>query len=333
MIGIEKIEECEMSRKNLVFMIFVILFVVSLSSPSYAGNKVKVKEFSLVAKESSWELLPGVKVKAMTLNGVIPGPEIRVREGDTVRIKVRNELKEPTALHWHGLEVPYDMDGVPGITQDPIDPEQEFTYEFVAKPAGVRFYHAHSNEAVQMTNAMHGAFVIEPAWDAQNRPDRHYILFLTEWTVNTASSESMSGMDSNYFTINGKAFPVTEKLAVKKGEKIRLTLIHMGTSYHPMHLHGHQFRIVAKDGNEVPRSLQETRNVIPMLPGESYDIEFIANNPGVWAFHCHEPHHVMNNKVEPGGLIALVVYEGYESIAAKAQQLIPVDKMEQMGDM
>ncbi len=319
-------------RKKLMLSLLVMLFVVSFSDVAPAAGKVK--EFSLVAKEISWELLPGVTVKSMTFNGTIPGPEIRVREGDAVRIKIRNELKEPTALHWHGLDVPYNMDGVPGVTQAPIMPGKEFTYEFIAKPAGVRFYHSHAN-AKQMTNAMHGAFIVEPAWDAKDKPDRHYILFLTEWMVNGKGSEKMSEMDFNYFTINGKAFPATENLTVKKGEKIRITLIHMGASYHPMHLHGHQFRIVAKDGNAVSTAMQETRNVVPLQPGESYDIEFIADNAGVWALHCHEPHHVMNNGAEPGGLMTLVVYEGYEGIAAKAKGLMPgtKEKMKSMESM
>lgn len=310
---------------NRWLLIILIMLMVAIFSSTLAAAQ-KAKEFVLVAQETTWELLPGVKVTAMTYNGTIPGPVIRVKAGDLVRVKIHNELKEPTAIHWHGLEVPYSMDGVPGITQAPIMPGKEFTYEFMAKPAGVRFYHAHMNEAVQMTNAMHGAFIIEPAWDDKNKPDRHYVLFLTEWTVNGKGQEAMAGMDSNYFTINGKAFPATENLLVKKGERIRITLIHMGASYHPMHLHGHQFKIAAKDGNAVPSSVQETRNVVPMLPGESYDLEFIADNPGVWAFHCHEPHHVMNDEVEPGGLITLVVYEGYESTAAKAKNFMPAKK-------
>ncbi|MBI4826138.1 MAG: copper oxidase [Nitrospirae bacterium] len=283
-------------------------------------SEAEVKEFTLVAKEILWEILPGVKVKAVTFNGQIPGSEIRVKEGDHVRIKVINQLKESTAVHWHGLEIPYDMDGVPGVTQEAILPGKEFTYEFIAKPAGIRFYHSHYKEASQMTNAMHGAFIIDPV---EELPENHNILFITEWSKN----KDAHTMETDYYTLNGKSFPATENIMVKKGERVRITFISMGAQIHPMHLHGHQFLIVAKDGNPVPAPMQEKRNVLPLLPGESYDIEFIADNPGVWALHCHEPHHVMNGETEPGGLIMLIVYEGYEAIAEKAKGLMPTEKV------
>lgn len=284
-----------------------------------------VKEFTLEAKEILWEILPGVKVKAVTFNGQIPGSEIRVKEGDNVRIKIINHLKEPTAVHWHGIDVPYNMDGVPGITQEAILPGKEFTYEFIAKPAGVRFYHSHYKEAAQMTNAMHGTFIIEPV---ANLPENHHVFFITEWSM----EKDAHSMGASYYTINGKSFPATKNIMVKKGERVRITFINIGAQIHPMHLHGHQFMIVAKDGNPVPSDMQERRNVVPLLPGESYDIEFMADNPGVWALHCHEPHHVMNEKEEPGGLIMLIVYEGYEAIAEKAGKFPPAEK-EKMEDM
>lgn len=287
-------------------------------------SEAELKEFTLTAKEILWEILPGVKVNAVAFNGQIPGPEIRVKEGDKVRIRVINQLKEPTAVHWHGLEIPFNMDGVPGVTQEAILPGKEFIYEFIARPGGVRFYHSHYNEATQMTNAMHGAFIIEPV---EALPQNHHILFITEWST----KKDAHTMGANYYTINGKSFPATENIMVKKGQRVRITFINMGAQIHPMHLHGHQFLIVAKDGNPVPAPMQEKRNVIPLLPGESYDIEFIADNPGIWALHCHEPHHVMNDTMEPGGLIMLIVHEGYEAIAEKAKGLIPTGK-EKMVD-
>ena len=114
----------------------------------------------------------------------------------------------------------------------------------------------------------------------------------------------MLGMMYNVFTINGRAFPDQEPLKVKRGERVRLRLINAGTStIHPMHLHGHQAKIVATDGNPVPPGAQLTRNTITINPGETYDIEFIANNPGTWLFHCHELHHA------GGGMIIPLQYE------------------------
>ena len=113
-------------------------------------------------------------------------------------------------------------------------------------------------------------------------------------------------MDYNLFTINGKSFPASDPIEVKKGDRVRLRLINAGTStIHPMHLHGHQFKVVAVDGNVVPPAAELTRNTITLHPGETYDIEFVANNPGIWLFHCHELHHA------DGGMIVPVIYEGF----------------------
>ena len=97
----------------------------------------------------------------------------------------------------------------------------------------------------------------------------------------------MTGMEPNFFTINGKAFPATEELTVKKGERVRLRLIGIGQFIHPMHLHGIPFKIVATDGHAVRESAQLTKDTVSVAPGERYDIEFVATEPGQWMFHCH----------------------------------------------
>jgi len=214
------------------------------------------------------------------------------------------------------------MDGVPGITQKPIRPGESYVYEFIAKPAGTRFYHSHGNaeefsEADQLDRGLYGAFIIEPAdpgtefGDPGQRArvasmlrtfDREYTLFLDEWRGGAHGAHGAG--DYGIFTFNGKAFPLTTPVKVKKGERVRIRLINTGTSaFHPIHLHGHQFKIVATDGNPVPFGLELTKNTITVMPGESYDIEFVANNPGTWAFHCHELHHA------GGGMVTLVQYE------------------------
>ncbi len=279
-------------------------------------EKNGVKEFALVAEAFNWEYVTGKTLVAWGYNGQIPGPEIRVTEGDKVRIVVTNKLPKATSVHWHGVDVPFDQDGVPGVTQKAIKPGETYTYEFVAKPAGTRMYHTHGgvammDEAEQLDMGLSGAFIIEPKNYAANKPDREYTLMLDEWDtagmsnmMGGAKMGSMAGMAYNTFTINGRAFPDTEPLKVKKGERVRIRMINVGTStIHPMHLHGHQFKVVAVDGNPVPLAAQLTRNTQPIHPGETYDIEFIANNPGTWLFHCHELHHA------DGGMIMAVVYE------------------------
>ncbi len=287
-------------------------------APISQVEKNGVKEFTLTAEAINWEYVKGKTLLAWGYNGQIPGPEIRVTEGDKVRIVFTNKLPKATTLHWHGLDLPNDQDGVPGVTQKAIKPGETYTYEFTAKPAGTRFYHTHGgaamvDEAEQLDMGLSGAFIIEPKNYATNKPDREYTVILDEWDSTGMSNmmgteagvmAGMEGMSYNLFTINGRAFPDTEPLKVKKGELVRIRMINAGTStIHPMHLHGHQFKVVAVDGNPVPKAAQLTRNTQPIHPGETYDIEFIANNPGTWLFHCHELHHA------DSGMIAVVVYE------------------------
>ncbi|MBI5742702.1 MAG: copper oxidase [Candidatus Niyogibacteria bacterium] len=278
-----------------------------------------VKEFRLTAEAVNWEYAKGKTVVAWGYNGEVPGPEIRVTEGDRVRIALTNKLPKATSIHWHGLDVGNDQDGVPTVTQKAIQPGETFAYEFTAKNAGTRFYHTHGSsammdEAEQMDMGLAGPFIVEPRGYANTKPDREYTLVLDEWDTTGmgqameqmmgGSAGMMGAMNYNVFTINGRSFPGTESIKVKKGERVRLRLINAGSStIHPMHLHGHQFKVVAVDGNAVPPAAQLTRNTQPIHPGETYDIEFVADNPGTWLFHCHELHHA------DGGMIAPVVYE------------------------
>lgn len=281
-----------------------------------------VKEFALTAEAVRWQYTNGQTILAWGYNGRIPGPEIRVTEGDKVRIKFTNSLPKATSIHWHGLNVPNNMDGVPGVTQDAIQPGKSFTYEFTAGPAGTHFYHAHGSghddEAQQSDMGLNGAFIVEPV--SRQKPDREYTLVLDDWqkgndSINMAMQDMDMGanamnmthmMNYNLFTINGLSFPDTTPLDVKRGDKVRVRLINASAStIHPMHLHGHQFKIVAEDGNAVPEAAQLTKNTVALNPGETYDIEFTADNPGLWAFHCHELHHA------GAGMISLLKYEGY----------------------
>jgi FtsP/CotA-like multicopper oxidase with cupredoxin domain len=268
-----------------------------------------VKVFELTVKAVLWPLLDGVSVTAYTYNGTVPGPLIRVTEGDQVRIVVKNDLPEPTTIHWHGVEVPNAMDGVPGVTQDPIQPGETFTYEFTAKPAGTFMYHSHFDGDVQVGAGLYAPFIIDPKTPEANPPDVDVILMISEWLFkddHTYAAMPMGGMEPNYFTINGKAFPATETINVKKGQLVRLRLIGIGQFIHPMHLHGMAFKIVATDGHPVPEAAQLTKDTVSVAPGERYDIEFVATEPGQWMLHCHILHHTTNDNVEPGGLMLMI---------------------------
>jgi FtsP/CotA-like multicopper oxidase with cupredoxin domain len=234
---------------------------------------------------------------------------IRVTEGDQVRIVVKNELPDATTVHWHGVEVPNAMDGVPGVTQAPIEPGESFTYEFVAKPAGTFMYHSHFEGDVQVSAGLYAPFIIDPKEPEENPPAVDQTLMISESRLRdgqTFAPMPMTGMEPNFFTINGKAFPATEEVTVKKGERVRLRLIGIGQLIHPMHLHGIPFNIVATDGHAVPEAAQLTKDTVTVAPGERYDIEFVATEPGQWMLHCHILHHTTNDNVEPGGLMLMI---------------------------
>ncbi len=269
-----------------------------------------VKVFELTAKPVRWPILKDVYVTAWAYNGTVPGPMIRVTEGDKVRIKIKNELPEATSIHWHGIPVPNNMDGVPPFTQKAIEPGETFTYEFTATPSGTFMYHSHVNTDRQIPIGLYAPFIIDPKTPPVKQPAVDEMLMLGEWTVGpngeTYPTMPMAGAEPNYFTINGKSFPETKQITVKVGDVVRLRLAGIGQFTHPMHLHGASFKIVATDGNPVPEVAQLTKDTIAVNPGERYDIEFTATNPGTWVLHCHVLHHVTNDNVEPGGLITVI---------------------------
>jgi len=269
--------------------------------------------FNLNAKAVRWEILPGTRVTAWTYNGVVAGPEIRVPYGQRVRIVVKNNLPDDTTVHWHGIDVPNAMDGVPGVTQAPIRPGASFTYEFAAMPAGLDsaggtfLYHSHVDEDRQFGLGLSGAFVIEPThapdYDVQRT------MMIQEWNLNAATGATrpameMEGMLPNFFTLNGKSFPATETVNVERGQRVLFRLVGAGSLSHPMHLHGTDFTVVAKDGH--PLAAPYKADVVQVGSGERYDIAFTFDRKGKWVFHCHIGHHLTNDGADPGGLLMVV---------------------------
>jgi FtsP/CotA-like multicopper oxidase with cupredoxin domain len=251
-----------------------------------------VKVYDLTCTEVEWEVQPGRSVKAWAYNGQVPGPQIRVREGDRLRVSVKNELPQSTAVHFHGLELPVAMDGVPFITQPPIKPGESFSYEFVVPNAGSHMYHSHHNAAYQVGMGLLGAFIVEPK-DARNEPtvDLDYVMIL---------NDTMHG-----YTLNGKCFPATEPLVATLGQTVRIRFMNEGMMIHPMHLHGMHMTVIAKDGWDQPAPWKcDTLNI---APGERWDVLVKATNPGTWAFHCHILPHAESEHGMLGMVTALVV--------------------------
>lgn len=260
-----------------------------LLEPVMAG---RVKVYELTASEISWETKPGTRVKAWAYNGQVPGPQIRVREGDRVRVVLHNQLPESTSIHFHGLEVPNDQDGVPFLTQPPVKPGESYTYEFTVPNSGSHMYHSHHNAAAQVGKGLLGAFVVDPR-TPRGEPvvALDYVMILND--------------GSHGFTINGKDFPATEPLVCKRGDTVRIRFMNEGMMIHPMHLHGMHMTVIAKDG--WPQPMPWKCDTLNVAPGERWDVLVKANNPGTWAFHCHILTHAESANGMFGMVTALVV--------------------------
>lgn len=252
-----------------------------------------VKVFHLVAEPVKQELIPGHVMDLWGFNGSAPGPTIQVTEGDRVRIVFDNHLPEPTAIHWHGFRVPNEMDGVPGVTQPPVAPGARFIYEFTLNQNGTFFYHSHM--AMQEMMGMLGAFIMHPRTAYTPAVDRDFVIHLQEYAVlpNNTVPNSMS-MEYNWLTFNGKSGPATTPIVVRLGERVRIRVINLGMDHHPIHLHGMQFVITGHEGARLPEVQWMSRNTVLVAVAQAQDIEFVADNPGTWMFHCHLPHHMMN---------------------------------------
>lgn len=295
------------------------------------------REIHLEAREIRWELAPGKQIKAMAYNGQIPGPELRFKEGERVRIVLKNSLSQPTTIHWHGVDVPNSMDGVPEITQKPVRPGETFVYEFEAKPAGTRWYHTHFEEHRQLDLGLYAPMIIEPARADPFSFDREYTLVLDDWATGTGTAvarttegtaggrgrmggmmgrmmggRGMGGMMGgghtppyDVMTVNGRAYPATQPLKVSKGERIRLRLINASAEHtHVLRLAGHRLQVTHTDGNPLVQAVEV--DAVPIAPSERYDVQFIAEKPGAWFLYCSQHGHAH------AGEQVLVSYEGRE---------------------
>lgn len=255
-----------------------------------------VKVFHLIAEPIRREFAPGFWVNCWGYNGSSPGPTIEAIEGDRVRIFVTNKLNEPTSVHWHGIILPNGMDGVAGLNQKAIPPGETFKYEFTLKQNGTFMYHSHSDEMTQIGLGMEGFFIIHPR-DGDDPPiDRDFAIFLHEWRVPMGAKTPIpfEMLDFNLFTFNSVLYPNTESLVVKTGDRVRIRFGNVMMNTHPIHIHGHEFLVTRKGGKRLPPAGQSSEVTVLVAPGETRDIEFIADNPGDWALHCHKSHHVMN---------------------------------------
>jgi FtsP/CotA-like multicopper oxidase with cupredoxin domain len=273
-----------------------------------------VKVFAIEASIIRWNILPDVAVEAYAYNRQVPGPRLQLTEGDHIRINFRNALPESTTVHWHGLILPNEMDGPAKITQDPVPPGGSYTYEFDVGQSGTYFYHSHDHPDRQQALGLYGALLIAPKDPAAEvKADLDYTIQLQEWLKRewlTYPAMLMEGALPNYFTINGKAYPSTDTVAMKVGQTIKIRFIGTNNNFiHPMHIHGGPFQVVAVDGVTLNDSARYQADTVNVGPGQRYDVVWTARRPGKWLVHCHIPHHTANNNVEQkgGGGLMLVL--------------------------
>lgn len=335
---------------------FIIIFLLSAcspeSAPTVADNKSeaasstassdqqkaagKTKEFHLFAGDITQELSEGKtlyswgfglwdeKNKKPASDATIPGPELRVKEGDHVKIVFHNKQKEPHTIHFHGVDNSFKGDGTPGVSQEEVKEGETYTYEFDATEAGTYFYHCHVEPDRHPEMGLYGAFIVEPQ-EHKVKYDGEFVLMLGErdpllsvaegteagaYLGTATEDEKLFGdydtadRHPTFFTINGKMDGDIPPLKVKENGKYLIRLINAGSDVHSIHTHGHHFKVVATDGRENPNP--QVKDTISIAPGERYDLEFVANNPGAWPLHCHMGPHATH------GMHTFIVYEGFE---------------------
>lgn len=256
-----------------------------------------VKVFRLIAEPLKQKIAPFKTIDVWGYNGSCPGPTIQVTQGDRVRVIFENGLPESTSLHWHGLEVPIEQDGVPYISQKPVPPGGTYTYEFTVHQEGTFFYHAHS--AMQEMIGLLGMFISHPDRPYSPHADHDYGIVLQEWAVLPGNSvPNTAAMEYNWLTFNGVSAPATTPLIVRLGSRVRLRFVNLGMDHHPIHLHGHQFVITGTEGGRAPETTWYPTNTVLVGVAQAKVVEFEAKYPGAWMIHCHLPHHMMNSMMD-----------------------------------
>ena len=280
------------------------------------------KEFHLIAEPVKREISPGMIANLWGYNGQSPGPTIECVEGDKVRIFVTNKLPEHTTVHWHGVLLPNGMDGVGGLNQPQIQPGKTFVYEFEMKKSGTFMYHPHADEMLQMAMGMMGFIVVHPKNPRFMPVDRDFVFLLNAYDVDPGSyTPKVSTMlDFNLWTWNSRSFPGIDPLVCRLDDRVRIRIGNLTMTNHPIHLHGVDFEVTGTDGGWVPKSARWPEVSIDIAVGQMRAIEFIANAPGDWAFHCHKAHHTMNAM---GHNVPTMIGVDQRGIAKKINKLVP----------
>jgi FtsP/CotA-like multicopper oxidase with cupredoxin domain len=298
------------------------------------------KEVHLFAREAFVDVGGGLKVKALTYNGNIPGPQLDVIEGQPVRIVLHNQMKVPTSLHFHGLIVPHNVDGLPrsksgssaaapggaksgsgaggvfsttgGATVMPlperfVKPGESYGYQFIPQGAGTYFYHPQIVHLEERGRGMYGALIVHPRTAKQ--ADLDLVLLIGELNNDSAPPFTPDGLPKRpIYVVNGKTAPYIPPIEVRSGERVRLRLVNVCEEAVPLHLSGHKMEIVANNGSDLLEP-QVFRDTVTLNPGERMDVEFTAGNIGVWSLASEKISQTTTGGKFPGGIALVVRYQ------------------------
>ncbi|MGI8411308.1 MAG: multicopper oxidase family protein [Solirubrobacteraceae bacterium] len=306
------------------------------ASPRLPAPRGCTRVFQLTASqfEQRFANFPVQRWMVWGYNGSTPGPTLISYAGERVQIVVRNQLPVPTTLHPHGLHQSNSQDGVAGIDETPIAPGASHTYTITPGHVGSFAYHSHTETAVEDLRGLDGMWVVLPRWEHRSvHVQKDVVMTLQQWAPQPIVNGMPDGTkvandvltvpfpggtgDFPFSTIDGKTGEASgSPITIHRGDMVRIRLYNASNLNHSMHLHGHDEVLVSKNGHAVPPVRETTQDV---APGDFFEIEFKADNPGNWIFHCHVPHHTSNAKESgyeggPVGMTRVFHYAGYKPV-------------------
>ena len=288
-------------------------------------QQAKIHQYRLAVKDGRIEIMPGVFASALTYNGLTPGPTMTATEGDTIRLTVSNESRQPTSFYIDGLILPHSVSGLPREGHGVIKPGGAETYQFQVDQAGLFSYHPQVNHIQQKTQGLFGLMVVDS--QAPKTFSKEQIMVIGQWTAagatpnpgglskapapgKVAAAASASG-PTTYFTVNGKCAPAIPPIAVNKGDRVRLYVANTTSQAVPLQLTGHKFEVVSVSGGDAMEP-HVFRDSYCLQPADRVVLEFLADNPGVWSLASELAHQVTNRGKFPGGIAIPVIYAGVE---------------------
>jgi FtsP/CotA-like multicopper oxidase with cupredoxin domain len=269
----------------------------------------------------------------------VPGPTLRVQQGDRVKVEFGHQHFHPHTIHWHGQFVPWESDGAPGVTQDSVESGGSITYDFIASRAGTLWYHCHVDTQLHVMQGLYGMMIVEPQSDEFEPKDIDQEFTMVLSTMNRNAVEAVgtsrhshppgcasgfpgcenppaSAGDADVFLLNGHSYPYTMEqeeslFVVREGERIRIRILNAGETVEEIHPHGHDMLVTHKDGNPLPPNARYYADTLTVGPAERYDVVMTMDNPGPWMIHTHVSSHETNCGRSPGGMHTMLVYEDF----------------------